>query len=176
MLAADGYMLVFRTLHIVSAIAWGGSIFMLVVFLQPTAKAVGPAAAPFMRELLGKRRLSNAILSIAAVTIVAGGFLYWKDWHDRGGFGDWISIAFGAWMTIGAVAAIAAWLLGFFATRPTIDRMLATGAEIAKAGDQAPPELMQRLGALQLRGRRLAITNLALVATAAFAMSTARYW
>ena len=176
MVSASPYMLVFRTLHIMGAIAWGGSIFMLVVFLQPTAKAVGPAGAPFMRELLGKRRLSNVILAIAGVTLVAGGFLYWHDLDAFGGLGDFLGTAFGAWLTIGAVAAIGAWLLGFFATKPTIDRMLATGAEIAKAGDQPPPELLQRLGSLQARGRRLAITNLSLVAAAAFAMSTARYW
>jgi uncharacterized membrane protein len=172
--AAMPYMLVFRTLHILGAIAWGGSIFILVVFLQPTAKAVGPAGAPFMRELLGRRRLSNVILAIAGVTIVAGGFLYWHDAHF--GFGDFLSSAFGGWLTFGAISAIVAYLIGLLATKPTIDRMLATGAEIARAGDQPPPELLQRLAALQARGRRLAITNLTLVAVAAFSMATARYW
>ena len=175
MISASPYMLVFRTLHILGAIAWGGSIFMLVIFLQPTAKSIGPAAGPFMRELLGKRRLSNAILMIAAVTIVAGGFLYWHH-LDAVGFGDFLSSAFGGWMTFGAVAAIVAFLIGLLATKPTIERMLATGAEVAKAGDQPPPELVQRLGALQARGRKLAITNFTFVAIAAFAMATARYW
>ena len=175
MVSAELYMLVFRTLHILSAIAWGGSLFMLVVFLQPSARALGPAGAPFMRELLVKRRLSNVILMIAAVTLVAGGFLYWH-WVDLIGFGDFISSAFGGWLTFGAVSAILAYLVGVLATKPTIDRMLATGAEIAKAGDQPPPELLQQMGALQERGRRLAITTLAFVAVAAFSMSTARYW
>ena len=176
MISASPYMLVFRTLHILGGIAWGGAIFMLVVFLQPTAKAIGPASGPFMRELLGKRRLSNVVLAIAGVTIVAGGFLYWHNLDTFGGFGDFLSSAFGAWLTLGAVAAIAAFLLGLLATKPTIDRMLATGAQIAQAGDQPPPQLVQQLGSLQARGRRLAITNFALVATAAFTMSTARYW
>ena len=54
MVSAAPYMLVFRrAAHRSVAIAWGGSIFLLVFFLQPSAKAVGPAAGPFMRELLG---------------------------------------------------------------------------------------------------------------------------
>jgi hypothetical protein len=62
------------------------------------------------------------------------------------------------------------------ATKPTLDRMLAVGGQIAQAGDQAPPELMQELAALQAKGRSLANLNLAFVTLAAFAMSTARYW
>jgi uncharacterized membrane protein len=174
--AASTYMLVFRTIHILAAIAWGGSIFMLVVFLQPTAKAIAPAGAPFMSELLGQRKLSNVILAIAATAIVAGGFLYWHDVDAFGGFSDFTDTAFGGWMTFGALFAIGAFLLGLVATKPTIERMLATGAEIARAGDAPPPELLQRMGALQARGRRLAITNLTLVGIAAFSMSTARYW
>ena len=108
MVSASLYMLVFRPLHILSAIAWGGSIFMLVVFLQPTAKATGPAGAPFMRELLGKRRLANAILGIAGTTIVAGGFLYWHDVDAFGSFGNFTDSAFGGTLTFGAVSAIVA--------------------------------------------------------------------
>jgi hypothetical protein len=63
-----------------------------------------------------------------------------------------------------------------FATAPTIKRMLAVGGQIAQAGDAPPPELLQELGALQVRGRTLAKWNLAFVTIAAFAMSTASYW
>jgi len=52
-------MLVFRVIHILLAIAWGGTVFLLVFFLQPSAKAIGPAAGPFMRELLGTRKRST---------------------------------------------------------------------------------------------------------------------
>src|SRR4030095_13168951 len=57
-----------------------------------------------------------------------------------------------------------------------LERSLAVGAQIAQAGDQPPPELVQELAALQAKGRSFAILNLALVTIAAFAMSTARYW
>ena len=176
MLATSIYMVVFRVIHVLLAIAWGGTVFLLVFFLQPTAKAIGPAAGPFMRELLGTRRLVDWVLRIAGATIVAGGFLYWRDMQLYGGLGDFLGMAIGLWLTIGAVAALIAFGIGMFATRPTLQRMLALGGQIAQAGEGAPPELMQELVAVQAKGRSLAKMNFAFVAIAAFAMSTARYW
>jgi len=176
MVATSIYLIVFRVLHIVLAIAWGGTVFLLVFFLQPTAKAIGPAAGPFMRELLGTRKLVDWILRVAGTTIVAGGFLYWHDLQLFADLGDFLGSAFGLWLTIGAVSALVAFGIGIFATRPTIVRSLAVGGRIAQAGDAPPPELMQELGALQARGRTLAKWNLTFVTISAFAMSTARYW
>lgn len=170
------YMLVFRVLHIFGAIAWGGSVFLLVVFLQPTAKALGPAAGPFMGELLRTRRLVDWLLRIAGITILAGGFMYWHDQQAYGGLGDFLGSAFGDTLTAGAIFALIAFSIGMFATRPTIQKGFEVGAQIAQAGDAPPPELMQQLQAIQARGRTLAKWNLAFIALAAFAMSTARYW
>jgi uncharacterized membrane protein len=175
-LATSIYMIVFRVLHVLLAIAWGGALFLLVFFLQPTAKAIGPAAGPFMRELLVERRLTDWILRIAGATIVAGGFLYWHDLQAFGGLGDFLDSAFGLWLTIGALAAIASVALGAVVTKPMLQRQLTVAGQIGQAGDQAPPELVQELAALQARGRSLAKVNLTLVTIAAFAMSTARYW
>lgn len=176
MLGTSVYLIVFRVIHVLLAIAWGGSVFMLVFFLQPTAKAIGPAAGPFMRELLATRRLVDWILRIAGATILAGGFLYWHDMQAYGGLTDFLGSAFGDAITVGAIAALVALGIGLFATAPTLKRTLAVGGQIAQAGDQAPPELMQELGALQAKGRTLAKWNFALVTLAAFAMATARYW
>jgi uncharacterized membrane protein len=170
------YMLVFRTIHILAAIAWGGSLFLLVLFLQPTARAIGPAAGPFMAELVGKRRLTSVLLNLAFTTVIAGGFLYWHDLDAYGGLRNFTEHALGDWLTIGAVSAIAALLLGLFATKPTMDRMMATSARIAQGGGPPSPQLAAELGAVQARARTLAMWNFVLVAVAAFAMSTARYW
>lgn len=170
------YMLVFRVIHILLAIAWGGSVFLLVFFLQPTAKAVGPAAGPFMRELLGVRRLTDWILRIAWGAVIAGGFMYWHDLDQFPSLADFLSSAFGLWITLGAIAALIAIGIGMVATAPTLKRMLAVGGQVAQAGDAPQPELVQELGALQAKGRMLAKWNFALVAFGGFAMSTARYW
>ncbi len=137
MLATSIYMIVFRVIHVMLAIAWGGALFLLVVFLQPTAKAIGPAAGPFMRELLGVRHLTDWLLRIAGATIVAGGFLYWHDMQAFGGLGDFLDSAFGLWLTIGALAAIVAVAIGGALTKPTLERSLAVGAQIAQAGGPA---------------------------------------
>jgi hypothetical protein len=176
MIATSVYLIVFRILHILLAIAWGGAVFLTVFFLQPTAKAIGPAAGPFMKELIGTRKLLDWILRIAGTAIVAGGFLYWHDLQAFGGLGDFLGSAFGLWLTIGSISALTAFGIGVFATKPTIDRSLAVGAQIAQSGDAPPPELMQELATLQARGRTLSKWNLTFVAIAAFAMSTARYW
>ena len=176
MLATSIYMIVFRVIHVLLAIAWGGALFLLVVFLQPTAKAIGPAAGPFMRELLAVRHLTDWLLRIAGATIVAGGFLYWHDMQAYGGFSEFLGQAFGDTMTFGAICALIAFGIGIIGTAPTIRRLLATGGQIAQAGDAPPPELVARSKALTLRARRLAIGNLVFVTLAAFAMSTARYW
>jgi hypothetical protein len=171
------YMLVFRIIHILGAIAWAGSVFFNVVFIQPTAKTVGPAAGPFMRELLSTRRLIDWILRLAGITIVSGAFLYWHDWEVTGSLGDFLGTSFGLWLTIGAIAALVAVGIGAFATRPTMARSLEVGGRIAQAGDQPPPpELVQELQTLQARGRTLSKWNLLFIGIAAFAMSTARYW
>jgi uncharacterized membrane protein len=158
MLAASPYLITFRVLHILAAIAWGGSVFMTVVFLQPTAKAIGPAAGPFMRELLGARKLIDWVIGLAWITIIAGGFLYWHDWHLYASLGDFLGTSVGLWLTIGAASALVAVGIGMLATKPAIQRSLVLGGQIAQAG------------------RLLAKWNLAFITIAAFAMSTARFW
>jgi uncharacterized membrane protein len=175
-MVASTYLLVFRVVHILAAIAWGGAVFMMVVYLQPTAAAIAPAGTPFMTELLGRRKLVNGILAVAATSIVGGAFLYWHDWQATGSFGDWISSPFGGWMTIGAAAAILAFLIGLFVTRPNVGRMLALGAQIAQAGGAPAPEQAAQMQAIQARMKNAARTSFALIVVAAFAMSTARYW
>ena len=176
MTAASTYMLVFRVLHILGGIAWGGSIFLMVFFLQPAAKAVGPAAGPFMREMLATRKLMEVVLGVAATTIVAGGFLYWNNVDTAGSVADLLDASYGVAITLGAVAALIAFGIGWFATRPTVKRTLALGGQVAQAGEQPPPELVQELQATQAKARTLAKVNFTFVALAAFFMATARYW
>ncbi|HLB39596.1 MAG TPA: hypothetical protein VJM84_04015, partial [Actinomycetota bacterium] len=76
MIATDWGVLLFRLIHITAGVWWAGSIFLFVVFVQPSAKAIAPAGAPFMMELLGKRKVADRILGLATVTIAAGLVLY----------------------------------------------------------------------------------------------------
>ena len=129
-----------------------------------------------MQELLGRRKLVNAILWIAASTIVGGLFLYWHYWQAFGSLGDWLGTRLGLGLTIGALSAIVAFLIGLLGTKPGVGRLMALARQAAEAGGNPPPEVALEIPKLQARLRVLARTNLAFVAIATLAMATARYW
>jgi hypothetical protein len=176
MIAADGFMLVFRIVHIVAGVAWAGSVFLFVVFIQPSVSAIAPAGAPFVAELLGKRRLVNHLLLYAALTIAGGLVLYLRALDQAGGFGDWIGSTYGAVLSIGALAAIIGFSIGLFGTRPAVERMLAIGRQMAQAEGPPSPEIGAEMQGLQSRSKVLARTTLGFITISVLAMATARYW
>ena len=89
MIAVDWFFVVFRFIHIGAGASWVGAVYFLVVFLQPSAAAIGPAAGPMMGQLLGARKLVDRILMLAVITLTAGLLLYVKDWQNAGSFGDY---------------------------------------------------------------------------------------
>lgn len=175
MTAASTYMLVFRILHIAAGVAWAGSVFLFVVLVQPSAAAIGPAASPLMMELLGRRKLVSWLLSLAGTTIVAGIFLYAKLLEDTD-LGEFVSSSYGLGLTIGAVAAIAAFGIGLFGTRPAVARLLRLAGQAAAAEGPPPPEVAQEIPRVQARLKNLGRIAFALIVVAVLAMATARYW
>jgi hypothetical protein len=174
-LAAAPYMIVFRIVHVLAGIFWGGSVYMLVVFVQPSVAAIAPAGAPFMAELLGKRRLVDVLIGLGSATVVGGLFLYWHDWHLYGGFGTFIGTRFGATLTVGAVAAILALAIGILGTRPNVVRLLAMGRSVAESGGPPSPELAAEIARTQVRLKTFARTSFGLIVVAALTMALARY-
>jgi uncharacterized membrane protein len=175
LIATEWYMVVLRLIHIVGGVAWAGSIVLFVLFIQPSAAAIAPAGAPFMGELLGKRRLVDRIIAVGSITVVAGVLIYWKDWHNYSSFSVWIHTHFGLALTVGALSAIAALGTGIFGTRPNVERFLALGREVAASGAPPTPEVAAEIGAIQGRLKILARVGLGLLLTAVILMSTARY-
>ena len=176
MIAASSYMIVFRIVHILAGVLWVGGLGLFVLYLQPAAKSLGPAAGPFVMELVVKRKLPNYLLALGAFTIVAGGFLYWHDWQAAGSLGDWLDLTVGKVLTVGALAALVGWLMGLLLVKPTVQRMMRLAGQLASAGGPPSPEQAAELQGLQLRARQLSITVLALLVFSVLAMSTARYW
>jgi type VI protein secretion system component VasK len=146
---------------------------MFVVFVQPSAAAIGPAGAPFMNELLGIRKLADRLIGLGIATVIGGLFLYWRYWDLLGS--EWLKTAFGTWITIGSLAAIAALTIGIAFTRPRVIRLLAIGRTAAEAGGPTP-EQGAEIGALQSQLRTSARISLGLIFLSMFAMATARYW
>ncbi len=175
MLASDTFMALFRIVHILAGVAWVGSVFFTVVFLQPSAAAIAPAGAPLMGELLGKRHLVDRFILLASITVVAGLVLYWSDWQDYGSFGDWIGSSFGATLTVGALAALVALAFGVFGTRPNVQRLLALGQQVAASGAPPTPEVGAEMATIQGRMKNFARVSLAFLVLSVLAMASARY-
>jgi hypothetical protein len=175
MLGVSWFLIVFRIVHIAAGVAWAGSVYLFVLYVQPSVGAIAPAGAPFVAELLGKRRLVSRLIELGSATVLGGLFLYWHDWHAFGSFGDWIGSAFGKVITVGALAAIAALTFGVLGTRPNVMRLLALGRQAAEAGGPTP-EQGAEMAALQAKLKVFARTSLALIGVAVLCMATARYW
>jgi hypothetical protein len=175
-IAANVFMIVFRIIHIAAGVAWAGSVFLFVLYIQPSVAAIAPAGAPFVAELLGKRKLVDRLLMYAATTIVGGLVLYLRLWDQFGGFGNLIGSTYGAVLTVGALAAIAGFSIGLFGTRPSVQRLLALGRQMAQAEGPPAPDLAAEFQRLQVRLKVLARTTLGFITISVLAMATAQYW
>jgi hypothetical protein len=171
---ADASMVFLRIVHIVTGVIWVGSLFVVVVFVQPSAATLGPTAAPFMAELR-RRRFVDVVFVDAVFTVLAGAFLYWHDWHLHPSFAEWLDTSFGTWLTVGGLFAISGLAVAASLTRPTIRRLVSLGKQVADSGGPPAPETATRIGALQ---RRLVVAervSFSLVLLAVVAMASARY-
>jgi uncharacterized membrane protein len=169
----DTYMVVLRIVHILAGVFWVGAALTTFLFLQPTAREVGPAAGPFTAHLAGKKKLVDWVLRAAGLTVLAGLLMYWR---VTGGL-EWdrITTAYGISLTIGALCAIAAFSLGLSVVRPTIMSTLAIGREVAASGGTPTPEQSAKLQALQKRGKDIGQIIVPLLIVAVAAMASARY-
>jgi uncharacterized membrane protein len=170
-LATDWFMVVFRLFHIVAGAFWVGSVFLFVLFIQPSAAAIGPTSAPFIAELLGKRRLVDRIVALGLVTVLAGLVMYLKDWDD---YANFLDTRFGEALTLGGLCAIAALVVGIVVTRPGVRRMLVLGRQAAEASGPPSPEVGAEMAAIQRRLKVAARVSFALLVVAVALMATAQ--
>ncbi len=168
-------VIIFRIIHILAGVAWVGSLFLFVFFIEPSSRAIGPAAAPFMQELVGKRQLVRVILWLGTITIVAGAVLYWSLMIEFGSLSNLLGSARGLSLTIGGTAAIVAFLLGMLGTRPNVARLMAAGQKAAASEGGPAPEVLAEIQTTQRLLRIYARTGLALLTVAVIAMASARY-
>jgi uncharacterized membrane protein len=168
--------LLFRLIHITAGVWWAGGVFLFVIFVLPSSGAIAPQGAPFMMELVGRRKLTDRFLQLATVTIAAGVVLYWIRWHEYPNLGDFLATGFGLGLTIGALSAIAAYVLGLVATRPAGKAFMALLGQVQASGQPPTPEVGAQLQAMQKKLATLAKVNLTLVTIAVLCMGTARFW
>jgi uncharacterized membrane protein len=169
----DVYLIVLRVLHIGAAVFWVGSFFLFFGFIEPTAKALGPGAGPFMGHMTGKRKLPIALAIASTLAVLTGALLLW----DRsGGFsGAYFGTGTGLTFLLGGITATIAWLVGLVAVRPAVERMGAVGAEVQASGGPPSEDQAAELERLTHRLGLLGRVDAVLLGFTVLAMATARY-
>ena len=162
-----------RLLHIVLGVYWVGAILFFVTFLQPSVRDAGPDGMKVVQQIV-RRGYLNILPVIAGLTMLAGLVLYWLD--ARAMDGAWMSSGTGRGFTVGAVAAITAFLVGFFVMRRSTVRAMALGQTLPQVAEG--PERQARMAEIDRLRRRAMIRShwvagLLLIAVAA--MAVARY-
>jgi hypothetical protein len=162
-----------RLVHIVLGVYWVGAILFFVTFLQPSVRDAGPDGMKVVQQIV-RRGYLNILPVIAGLTMLAGGILYWRDAQAMDGV--WMSSGIGRGLTVGAVSAFVAFLVGFFVMRRSTVQAMALGQSVAQLGEG--PERQARMAEID-RLRRLARTAshwvAGLLLIAVIAMAAARY-
>jgi len=155
---------ILRLLHILSAIFWVGSTLFITFFLEPTAESLGLEGGKFMQELIG-RGISLAMGLAGLVTIGTGLWMYAP---VSGGFNATVMLSSRLPLTLGALAGIAAMIVGMTVQSPTARKLSALGRTIATQGGPPTPEQATQMNAFQstLRwGGRLNVALMILAVT-----------
>lgn len=164
----DILSMVLRVLHIFGAVAWVGATWMVVFFVEPTVRALGPEGGKFMNYMATTRRYPLYISIAAAVTLLAGIVLYGIHW------GPVWNTPMGLTFLIGGLIGIAGGVVGGM-TGGVTGRMTKLGGEMAQQGKPPSPEQLTEMSALQARLRSLARVTAILTSIALFLMAIARY-
>jgi uncharacterized membrane protein len=166
----DWYMHV-RVLHIVFAALWVGAAVFLTLYVSPAIRALGPAGAPLMAELM-RRRMSGFFAATAMLTVLSGVWMYWEFTHglDAAIVRQRIGLALG----FGGLCGIAAAVIG----AAVISRSAERAGKLSREAAQWPegPErgaTMQTVAALQRRVTVFARFNTVLLVVALLAMCVA---
>jgi uncharacterized membrane protein len=167
----DLVYILLRLIHIGAAILWAGGAALFFFYIEPTMNKLGPAAAPFVDELINVRKAPIYFAATSTLAVLGGVILYVR---DAGGIQLWTGTT-GTVFTIGAVAAIAAWFGGNVLIRAGVERVAAIGREMQAAGGPPSAELMARMHAAQQRLRTVGLWDLVLIFVAIIAMESARY-
>jgi hypothetical protein len=142
-------------------------------FLAPTARALGREGQPFMDHLAGRRRIGVYFPAIAALTVLSGGALYWR---DSGGLQlSWIVTPTGLGFTVGAVAGIATFILGGVLVGPSIAAQTAVQNELVASGLPMTDGQRQRLDRADRQMELANRIDLPLIVVAGVMMAVARY-
>jgi uncharacterized membrane protein len=169
----NGELIALRLLHIVGGVVWVGGVVLMHFVLLPATAQAGPAAGPVMAAI-PQQRLFGWLPTIALVTILAGLRLLWI--VSGGLTGGWFLTWPGHAYSVGAVLALAGFLVAMLVSRPSAMRVGQLTAQLAAAGsDQEQAALRAQIGVLRGRAARFGGLSTLLLLAATALMGVARY-
>ena len=142
------FLLIF--LHVFLGIVWAGGGIVTGLFVIPSVLDAGPAAGPVMAGV-AKRRLPLVLTLAAALVVLTGIRLYMIRFTPA-----WLTTPEGLVLTLGGLLGLAAFAMGVFVQRPTVQRIGQLSAAIAQAGGPPTASQQAELQALRARLRRIA--------------------
>lgn len=166
------FQIALRIVHIESGVFWVGTAWFFFGWVEPTTKAIGAQAGPFMHHVV-QRRITSFLVAASTLNLLAGLTLYWR--ASGGLSAAWIQSPTGIGFTIGGLAAISAWVLGLRVIAPTVEALDDAGGAMATAGRPPTPDELTRLQGLEARLHRAGLADVILLGTAVVMMATSRY-
>ena len=161
-------MVVLRLAHIGAGAFWVGSGLMLVLVILPALRRSGAEAG----QRLPMAQISQAMAISSLITTIAGVILYIL---VSGFAGPWMASPMGIGLSIGAVAGLAAFLVGLLSTGPTSSRMGELGARLQAAGGPPAPEQLAEMRQLQAKLNTSSMWSVILSTLSLAFMAVARY-
>jgi uncharacterized membrane protein len=166
----DIFLLVLRLVHVLGGIFWVGGALMMNFFIGPTIGATAQAGKQFAGHLMTRTQLSMTLTTSAVLTVLAGGFLYWRD--SQGFTSLWMSAGPGIGFSIGAVSALIGFVFGMMSGQLN-KKMALIGSQI-KEGGPTPDQLAQ-LQKIQDQLKVVSPINAGSLIISVVFMSIARY-
>ena len=166
-------VLIGRILHVGLGVFWAGTVFFVVFLLEPSVRSVGPEGGRVM-QALQKRGMLTILPVVAVLTILSGGFLYWRLFRESRMV--WFATPFGMALTIGGVASLLALGQGFFLMRPAtlgVGRLSASLGNTPEGGER--DALLAEIAGLKLRSRTHMRWAALWLGIAVLTMAVARY-
>ena len=167
------YLLILRVIHITTGVFWAGAAIMLAYFLLPATAASGPEGSRVMRQLAMTNNFPMVMNVAAVLNILSGLMLY--DSMSNHFQAEWIHSTHGMTLTIGGLAALVAFFMGFTINRPAGMRMAEIGKAIAASGGKPNESQAAEMAAI---GKKLTKTTKRIAVfliIAVLTMSMAKY-
>ena len=166
-------LLLLRILHVGAGVFWVGAFMLLARYVIPATHAAGPAAGPFMQQLMTRTKLPAVLSGAAVVAILSGFALYGR--NIMASDGAWAGTRSGMVFGLGGIAALVALIIGLVVNRPVGMRLGALAAEIGAAGGRPTAEQTSEMQRLQARVAGASRIIVVLLMVAVTAMALGRY-